>query len=31
MPVGQAIEEILFLSTDVEPDEWKGEVLYLPL
>ncbi len=31
MPVGQAIDEILFLSGDVEPDEWKDQVLFLPL
>ena len=24
-------DEILFLSIDVEPDEWKDQVLYLPL
>ena len=31
MPIGQAIDEILFLSLDAEPDEWKDQVLYLPL
>jgi Domain of unknown function (DUF5615) len=31
MPIGQAINEILFLSMDVEPDEWKDQVLFLPL
>ena len=31
MPIGQAIDEILFLSLDVEPDEWKDQVLCLPL
>jgi hypothetical protein len=31
MPIGQAIDEILFLSLDVGPDEWKDQVLYLPL
>jgi hypothetical protein len=31
MPIGQAIDEILFLSIDVEPDEWKDQVLFLPL
>lgn len=31
MPLGQAIDEILFLSMDVEPDEWKDQVLFLPL
>ena len=31
MPIGHAIDEILFLSTDAEPDEWKDQVLYLPL
>jgi hypothetical protein len=31
MPIGQAIDEILFLSLDVEPDEWKDQVLFLPL
>jgi hypothetical protein len=31
MPIGQAIEKILFLSLDVEPTVWKDQVLYLPL
>lgn len=31
MPIGLAIDEILFLSLDVEPDEWKDRVLSLPL
>jgi hypothetical protein len=31
MPIGQAIDEILFLSLDVEPDEWKDQVVFLPL
>lgn len=31
MPVGQAIDEILFLSVNVEPGEWKDQVLFLPL
>jgi hypothetical protein len=31
MPIGQAIDEILFLSIEVQPDEWKDQVLYLPL
>jgi hypothetical protein len=31
MPIGQAIEEILFLCTDAEPGEWKDQVLFLPL
>ena len=31
MPIGQAIDEILFLSMDVEPGEWKDQVLFLPL
>jgi len=30
MPIGQAIDEILFLSMDVE-GEWKDQVLFLPL
>lgn len=30
MPIGRAIDEILFLSLDVEPDEWKDQVVYLP-
>ena len=30
MPIGQALDEILFLSVDVEPDEWKDPVLFLP-
>lgn len=31
MPIGQAIEELLFLATESEPDDWKDQVLYLPL
>jgi hypothetical protein len=31
MPISEAIDEIMFLSTDVEPDEWKDQVLFLPL
>jgi hypothetical protein len=31
MPIGQALDEILFLSLEVEPDEWKDQVLFLPL
>jgi hypothetical protein len=31
MPIGQAVEEVLFLSLDVEPGEWKDQVLFLPL
>jgi hypothetical protein len=31
MPIGDAIDEILFLSVDVGPDEWKNQVLFLPL
>jgi hypothetical protein len=31
MPIGQAIDQILFFSLDVEPDEWKNQVLFLPL
>ena len=31
MPIGQAIDEILFLSLDIEDDEWKDQVLFLPL
>ena len=31
LPVGRAIEEILFLSLDAEPDEWNDQILYLPL
>ncbi|MBX3438271.1 MAG: DUF5615 family PIN-like protein [Planctomycetaceae bacterium] len=31
MPIGQAIDEILFLSVDVAPDAWRDQVLYLPL
>lgn len=31
MPIRQAIDEILFLSIDVEPGEWKDQVLFLPL
>jgi hypothetical protein len=31
MPIGQAIDEILFLSLDTELDEWRDQVLFLPL
>ena len=31
MPIGQAIDEILFLSLEVEPGEWKDRVLFLPV
>jgi hypothetical protein len=31
MPTGQAGDDILFLATDAEPDEWKDQVLFLPL
>jgi hypothetical protein len=31
MPIGQAIDEILFLSMNVEPGEWQDQVLFLPL
>jgi hypothetical protein len=31
MTIGRAIIEILFLSVDVDPGEWKDQVLYLPL
>jgi hypothetical protein len=31
MPIGQAIEEVLFLSLDVDENEWKDQVLFLPL
>lgn len=31
MPIGQAIEEILFLSVDTAPDEWRDQILFLPL
>jgi hypothetical protein len=31
MAVGQAIDELLFLSVDAEPGEWKDQVVYLPL
>jgi Domain of unknown function (DUF5615) len=31
MPIAQAIDEILFLSVDAEADEWKDQVLFLPL
>jgi hypothetical protein len=31
MPIGQAIDEILFLSSEVEADEWKNQVLFLPV
>lgn len=31
MPISEAIDEVLFLSEDVEPNEWKDQVLFLPL
>ena len=31
MPIGQAIDEILFLSVDAEPDEWQDQVSFLPV
>jgi hypothetical protein len=31
MPTGQAIEEILFLAMNVEPGEWKDQVLFFPV
>jgi hypothetical protein len=31
MPIGQAIDEILFLALDVAADEWKDQVMFLPL
>ena len=31
MPIGQAIDEILFLALDSEPGEWQDQVLFLPL
>jgi hypothetical protein len=31
MPFGEAIEEIEFLAADVEPDEWKDQVVFLPI
>ena len=31
MPLGQAIQEILFLSEEAEPSEWKDQVIFLPL
>ena len=31
MPIGQAIDEILFLCLEAEPGEWKDQVLFLPL
>ncbi len=31
MPIGQAIAEILFLSLDAASDEWRDQVLFLPI
>jgi Domain of unknown function (DUF5615) len=31
LPVGQAIEELVLLTTCSESSEWEGKVLYLPL
>jgi hypothetical protein len=31
MPIGHAIDEILFLALDVEPTEWADQVLFLPV
>jgi hypothetical protein len=30
LPIGRAIDEIPFLCPDVEFDEWKDQVLFLP-
>ena len=31
MAIGQAIDELLLLSLEVDPGEWKDQVLFLPL
>src|SRR5271165_1682591 len=31
MPIGRAIDELLFLSVDVNLDAWKDQVLFLPV
>jgi len=31
MAISRAIDEILFLTLDVDPAEWKDQVLYLPV
>ena len=31
MPIGPAIDQLLFLSVEAKPDEWKDQVLFLPL
>jgi hypothetical protein len=31
MPIGQAIDEILFLTEDAKPDEWQDQVVFLPV
>jgi hypothetical protein len=31
MAIGQAIDELIFLAMESEPDEWEGQVIWLPL
>ena len=31
MAVGQAVNELIFLAKDSAPDEWEGQVIYLPI
>jgi hypothetical protein len=31
MSIGQAIDEILFLALESAPDEWKDQIVFLPL
>jgi hypothetical protein len=31
MAIGQAIDELIFLAKDSMPDEWEGQVIWLPL
>ena len=31
MGIGQAVEELIFLAMESMPNEWMGQILYLPL
>jgi hypothetical protein len=31
MPIGQAVDQLVFLSTSADAGEWKDQVLFLPL
>jgi hypothetical protein len=31
MAIGQAVDELIFLANESAPDEWEGQVIWLPL